>query len=102
MIIALSFIGSYSVNNSLFDVGTCLGFGVLGWILRRYDFPTAPIVLGLILGFMVEANFRRALIMGNATIFFTRPVSLLMLIFTLISLIYPLIQQRKRQRAEKG
>lgn len=94
IIMALSFIGSYSVNNSLFDVGTCLGFGVLGWILKRYKYPTAPVVLGLILGFMVEANFRRTMIMGDASIFFTRPFSLIMLTLAIASFGYPIIKQQ--------
>ena len=94
IIMALSFIGSYSVNNSLFDVGTCLGFGVLGWILKRYKYPTAPVVLGLILGFMVEANFRRTMLMGDASIFFTRPFSLVMLILAAASFGYPILKQK--------
>jgi putative tricarboxylic transport membrane protein len=94
MILAIAFIGSYSVGNSLFDVWSCFGFGILGWLLRRYDFPTPPVILGLILGFLAETNFRRALLMGDASIFFTRPVSLVMLILAALSLIYPLIKQR--------
>jgi len=94
IILAIAFIGSYSVSNSLFDVWSCLGFGVLGWILRRYNFPTAPVILGLILGFLAETNFRRALLMGDASIFFTRPVSLLMLVLALLLFFYPLLKQR--------
>ncbi|MCA9732269.1 MAG: tripartite tricarboxylate transporter permease [Deferribacteres bacterium] len=98
IILAIAFIGSYAVGNSMFDVWSCLGFGILGWILRRYDFPTAPVILGLILGFLAETNFRRALLMGNATIFFTRPISLIMLILALLSLTYPFIKQRFTKR----
>jgi len=90
-ILAIAVIGSYSVGNSMFDVWSCLGFGFLGWLLRRYDFPTAPVILGLILGFLAETNFRRALLMGNGSIFFTRPVSLAMLILALLSLFWPLL-----------
>lgn len=93
IILAIAFIGSYSVGNSMFDVWSCLGFGVLGWILRRNDFPTAPVILGLILGFLAETNFRRALLMGDASIFFTRPVSLLMLVLAFLSFFYPLLKQ---------
>ncbi len=93
-ILAIAFIGSYSVNNSLFDVWSCLGFGVLGWLLRRYNFPTAPVILGLILGFLAETNFRRALLMGDAAIFFTRPVSLILLILALLSLLYPIVKDK--------
>ncbi len=92
IILAIAVIGSYSVSNSMFDVWSCLGFGVLGWILRRYNFPTAPVILGLILGFLAETNFRRALLMGDVRIFFTRPVSLVLLVLAALSFFYPLIK----------
>jgi putative tricarboxylic transport membrane protein len=94
VILALSVVGSYAVNNSLFDVGSCLGFGVLAWQLRRNGFPTAPVVLGLILGFMAEANFRRALLMEDWTTFFTRPISAVMLILAAVSLFWPLVSEK--------
>ncbi len=97
LILSIAFIGSYSVGNSMFDVWSCFGFGILGWILRRNDFPTAPVILGLILGFLAETNFRRALLMGNATIFFTRPISLILLILALLSLIYPIIKKKSNK-----
>jgi putative tricarboxylic transport membrane protein len=97
LIPALCFIGSYSVNNSMFDVGTCLGFGILGWILRRNHFPVAPVVLGLVLGFMIEANYRRAMLMGGPDIFFTRPVSLFLIAFIFLSVIIPVIRLKKKR-----
>jgi len=90
VILAIAFIGSYSVGNSMFDVWSCFGFGIFGWILRRYNFPTPPVILGLILGFLAETNFRRALLMSDASIFFTRPISAIMLTLAALSLIYPL------------
>ena len=90
VILAIAFIGSYSVGNSMFDVWSCFGFGIFGWILRRYNFPTPPVILGLILGFLAETNFRRALLMSDASIFFTRPISAIMLILAALSLIYPI------------
>ncbi len=94
IILAIAFIGSYSVNNSMFDVWSCLGFGILGWLLRRYNFPTAPVILGLILGFLAETNFRRALLMGDWHIFFTRPVSLILLILAFLSFFYPIFKEK--------
>ncbi len=94
LILAIAFIGSYSVNNSLFDVWSCLGFGILGWILRRYNFPTAPVILGLILGFLAETNFRRALLMGDWRIFFTHPVSLALLVLAFLSFFYPIVKNK--------
>ena len=94
IILSVAFIGSYAVSNSMFDVWSCLGFGILGWILRRYHFPTAPVILGLILGFLAETNFRRALLMGSARIFLVRPVSLGLLILATISFFYPLLKPK--------
>ena len=101
IILGIAFIGSYSVGNSMFDVWSCLGFGILGWILRRYDFPTAPVILGLILGFLAETNFRRALLMGDWNIFFVRPVSLIMLVLAVLSLFWPIISTYWKKRKER-
>ena len=57
MIFAFSFIGSYAVRSSLFDVGVCLAFGLLGWMLSRSKIHVSPIVLGMILGTMIERTF---------------------------------------------
>ena len=100
-ILAIAFIGSYAVGNSMFDVWACFGFGILGWVLRRYNYPTAPVILGLILGFLAETNFRRALIMGDESIFFTRPVSLILLILAALSLFWPIIKSMLEKRKIK-
>ena len=70
-------IGVYSTNNSLFDVGEVLFFGVVGAIFLALDFPMAPIVLGYVLGPLVEENFRRAMLLsrGDLMVFFERPIS---------------------------
>ena len=65
IIFAVSIIGSFAVRNSFFDVISCLGFGIFGWILRRYNYPVAPIVLGMVLGNIAETNFIRAVMMRN-------------------------------------
>lgn len=92
VILALSFIGSYFVENSMFDVGTCIVFGIIGWIFKRAKFPTAPIVLGLILGKMIEENLRLSLQKGTLLDFFTRPISLSLLILSLVSFLLPYIK----------
>jgi putative tricarboxylic transport membrane protein len=70
-------VGVYSTNNSLFEVGEVLVFGVISAILLALDFPVAPILLGYVLGPLVEENFRRALLIsrGDFRIFFQRPIS---------------------------
>jgi len=93
-------VGSYAVKNSMFDVLVCLGFGILGWILRRNSFPTAPLVLAMILGKMAETNFRQALLSeGTWTVFFTNPLSLGLLVLAVLSLAWPIIQGRREKAA---
>jgi TctA family transporter len=70
-------VGVYSTNNSLFEVGEVLVFGVVGAVLMYFDFPVATILLGYVLGPLVEENFRRALLLsrGDLLVFFERPIS---------------------------
>ena len=95
VIIAIAFVGSFAVKNSMFDVGLCLVTGILGWLLRRNGFPTAPLVLAMILGRMAETNFRQALLAsGTWTVFFTDPLSLGLLVLAALSFFLPLIKER--------
>ena len=70
-------IGAYSLRQSVFDIWLMLGFGVIGYIMRKIDLPTAPLILGLILGKELEKSMRTSLEMsaGDFWIFFTRPIS---------------------------
>jgi len=103
VIIAIAFIGSYAVKNTMFDVYVCLAFGILGWILRRNSFPTAPMVLAMILGKMAETNFRQALLAEDSwTIFFTNPLSLGLLILAFLSLFIPLYKERKMKKIKSN
>src|SRR5437870_5577198 len=74
-------LGVYAVNGSAVDVGIMTAMGALGYVLRKFDFETAPVVLGLILAPMMEMSFRQSLSMssGNYTIFVNRPIALVML-----------------------
>ncbi|MGE4271733.1 MAG: tripartite tricarboxylate transporter permease [Desulfitobacterium sp.] len=105
LIFAFAVVGSYSLRNSLFDVGTMLVFGIMGFILRKYNFPLAPMVLALVLGPMIESNFRRAMAVSDngALIFLTRPISLLFIILAIISFVLPFIQLYiAKKKAEKS
>lgn len=70
-------IGVYSINNSAFDVWLVVGFGALGYAMRLLDFPPAPLILGFVLGHMMEEHFRRAMILSNGDFatFVDRPIS---------------------------
>lgn len=66
IIIILSVVGSYAINNNLYDIFWMLGFGVLGYFLKRYDYPIGPVVLGVILCGLLEKNFRRGVILNGS------------------------------------
>ncbi len=100
-ILAISIIGSFAVNYSFFDVASCIAFGVAGWILKKYDFSSASIILGMVLGNLAETNFRRAVIMGGYGVFFARPVSLILFIVSIASIAFPLYQTSKEIKRER-
>jgi len=89
-IVALIFVGAYSINNSMFDIFAVLLFGVLGFILKVYNYPVTATALGFVLGYLVETNFRRALAMshGSWLIFIQRPISLVLIIIAIASIIF--------------
>ena len=78
IVFVLCVIGSYAIAQRLFDVWTMLGFGIVGFVLRRYNYPMAPFVLGIVLGDLLDKNLRRGLVLsdGDLTPFFTRPISM--------------------------
>jgi putative tricarboxylic transport membrane protein len=96
MIAVLSVVGSYGYSNNIVDVWIMLGFGVLGYILNKIDFPVNPIILALVLGGILEENFRRALMVSNGDymIFVSHPISVGLLIVAVISLLSPLFLRR--------
>ncbi len=98
LIFAFSIVGSFAVRSSVFDVGVCLGFGIVGWILKKFDYPLSPIVLGLVLGSLIETNLQMTLIMGGASLFFTRPLSAVLLAITAILLAAPVLAEWKARR----
>ncbi len=77
VIFVLCVIGTYALASRLFDVWTMLLFGVLGFVLRKFHFPVAPLVLGIVLGDLLEKSLRRGLVLsdGDLSPFFTRPIS---------------------------
>jgi putative tricarboxylic transport membrane protein len=87
-------LGAYSLNQSIFDVGVMIAFGVLGYIFRKLDWPLAPTVLALILGPMMERALRTSLEMsaGDLTILVTRPISLVLLIIAAVVLASPAVR----------
>ncbi|HET8747367.1 MAG TPA: tripartite tricarboxylate transporter permease [Ramlibacter sp.] len=95
-------IGVYSVNNNTFDVFVTAAFGILGYAFQRCNMEPAPLLLGFVLGPMMEENLRRALLLsrGDFTTLFTRPLSLSLLIATLVLLLIVALPAIKRTRED--
>jgi putative tricarboxylic transport membrane protein len=99
-ILVFATLGTYSLNNSVFDVGLMYLIGLVGFLMRCTDIPVAPAVIGMILGPMAEQQFRRTLAIsqGDMTVFFSRPVSATLLIVSACALIaVPLFQLARRK-----
>jgi putative tricarboxylic transport membrane protein len=94
LILVFVLIGAYSVNNSSFDVGITIAFGFLGYLLRKFDFEPAPLVLAMILGPQLEASLRRSLIYshGDLMVFFERPIAAALLALAFFMLLSPLFR----------
>jgi putative tricarboxylic transport membrane protein len=77
-ILMVAIIGSYSLRNSMFDVWLLLGLGILGYVLRKLEFQLAPLVVGVVLGPMIEKHFREGLFMsqGDLSVFWSGPIAL--------------------------
>jgi putative tricarboxylic transport membrane protein len=94
IILILCVVGSYALQNSFFDVWIMFAAGVIGYFMQRYGFPASPIILALILGPMAESNLRRSLVMsqGDPSIFFTRPITVILLFLAVMTLFTPLFR----------
>ena len=97
LIVMFCQIGAYSVNNSVTDVLLMNIFGVVGYLMKRYEFEGAPLILALVLGPMFENSLRRSLIIsdGSPVVFFTRPISAVFLIIAMVFLISPLFTRER-------
>jgi putative tricarboxylic transport membrane protein len=103
LILLFCMIGAYSLENSVAHITMMLIFGILGFLMKKFGYEGAPMILALVLGQKLETSFRRSLIMsqGDFSIFVTRPISLGFLITAALLLIVPIITQRKKLSALK-
>ena len=103
IIFVLCVVGAFAISSRLFDVWVMLGFGVLGYALRRLDYPVAPLVLGLVLGDLMEKGLRRGLVLSDGSLapFFTRPISavLWVTIVVVVLLKFDAVRRLFRRRA---
>jgi len=101
LILLFCLVGAYVINNSVFDVLVMIVFGIVGYLLKRFDYEAAPLALAFVLGPMLEVNLRRALLMsqGSFSIFVTRPIALAAILVSLLLIVVPLCQAfRKREK----
>jgi TctA family transporter len=101
-IMAFSAIGIYSVNNSSFEIYLTALFGIIGFLWIKLGCSPAPMLLGFVLGPMMEEHLRRAMLMskGNPSVFFTRPLSLAFLIATILILVVMIAPAVRKRRVE--
>ena len=101
-ILIFATVGAYGMRQSAFDLVLLYGIGLLGVLMRRFDFPTAPVVIGMILGPLAEAQLRNAVSIGegSAMVFLQRPMSLALLVVVVVILVLPrVLKYRSRHRA---
>src|SRR5690606_28131194 len=97
-------IGTYAINNNAFDIWFVLLFGLLGYVMRILDWPAAPLLLGFVLGPLMEEHLRRALLQsrGDFMTFIDRPISLTILVITVVFLAWAIwseIRNKKKKAA---
>ena len=105
LIMVFATVGVYSVDGNIFDVWMLYVFGVMGYFMKKFDMPPAPVVLSVVLGPMIERALRQSLTMslGSYDIFYTRPISAALLMLGLAAVLWPVIDMfRQRSRKRKA
>lgn len=103
IILVLCAVGTFGNNNRLFDIWVTLAFGVVGYLLSKFNYPLTPVILGFVLGSMAELNFRRGMMLtqGSLLPFITKPISLVFLLAAVLSVVLSVRKQIKKSRAKK-
>lgn len=103
VILILSFVGAYSINNSLFDVFIAILFGIIGYFLNKYRWPVVPLLLAFVLGPMFEKSFIQSMAMskGSFAIFFTRPISLGIILLAVVLFVVSIVMMKRTKSRVK-
>jgi putative tricarboxylic transport membrane protein len=103
-ILALVLSGVYTLNNSLFDLAIALGIGLVGYLMKMGKFPFLPMILGVVLGHMVESSYRRSLVLsgGDHTIFLEDPIAVGFLVVSGIFVVVSLSRDFRENRKSKA
>ncbi|WP_328478331.1 tripartite tricarboxylate transporter permease [Actinoplanes sp. NBC_00393] len=98
--VLITLVGAYTVNNSVFDIGLVIAFGIIGYLMKKLGFDPGPMVLAFVLGSLLETSLRRSLLLfdGDPTGFFTRPISGVLLALLIAVALLPLAQTMLRRR----
>jgi len=98
VILLFCIVGAFAINNTAFDVGVMLVAGVVAWVLEENGFPITPLILGVVLGGMLEENFVSSMIKadGNLLAFFSRPIAAGLGALTIAIWLWPLLRRRRR------
>jgi putative tricarboxylic transport membrane protein len=102
LILLFCMIGSYTLKNNIGDVFVMITFGIIGYILRKYEYDILPLVLAFVLGPLMEETFRQSLLLakGNLSIFVTRPLSLGLLLLAFSMLISSMVQEVRKKKSK--
>jgi putative tricarboxylic transport membrane protein len=100
IIIMLSIVGSYAMNNNIFDVWVCLAFGIVGYLFQKAKIPSSPVILAIILGPMAESNLRRSLLMfeGSYSFIYTSIYCKIFIVLILLSIVTSIMHTRKKPK----
>lgn len=101
-ILLFTIVGAYSLDNNIYDIYFILIFGVVGYVMKKIALPTAPLILGVVLGDMLEQYFRQAMVISNGSllIFLNHPISLIMLIVSFGLIAYEAFSRRQKWQKE--
>jgi len=101
LILMFCIVGVFASGNAAFDVFVMVVFGVLGYLMRKFGYEPAPLVLAFVLGPMLENNLRKSLILsqGDFTVFLERPISAVCLLLAAVALLAPLFPALARRRS---
>jgi putative tricarboxylic transport membrane protein len=102
LILLLTLVGTYATARNIFDLYLLIGFGIAGYVLRKWEYDLAPLILAFVLGGQLEQTFRQAILMGNGSFsaFIDRPVSLALLCLAAFMVIAPILGSVRRSRGQ--
>ena len=105
LIFAFSILGSYAVEKNIVHVVFCLIFGLLGWMMKKYKYPAAPVVLGVVLGKLMETNFSQIPVVGKGSWsgLYNRPLTVILFVISIAAIAWPMIQDHlNKKKAPKA